>query len=130
MVFLKYRPFQISNRVFIKQTWSSLPEKMSLLKREKRKSNLSKNPQGDWLKNIEIAMVLPNPTGKDSQKEMVILKNPEEKSGTLKGYSLYNGKTEKPIPETFFGPNQQKVFRGKQYSSAHQYFWNNKTHGF
>jgi hypothetical protein len=82
------------------------------IEKGKAKIELSKNPQGDWLKNIEIAMVLPNPTGKDSQKEMVILKNPEEKSGTLKGYSLYNGKTEKPIPETFFGPNQQKVFRG------------------
>lgn len=82
------------------------------VEKEKAQIDLKKNPQGDWLKNVQISMVLPNPTGKDSQNEMIMLQNTEEKEGVIKGFLLSNGKTKKAIAEITLLPNQRKVLKG------------------
>ncbi len=78
---------------------------------------VSRNPQQDWLTDISIYRSLPNPEGKDSKREYVILENPTDSAGWLKGATISNGKSLKILPDTFFTPHQRKVFLAKDLPS-------------
>lgn len=80
---------------------------------EKNTISISKNPRADWLSNIAIFRVLPNPTGKDAGKEIVVLENKENRSGWLKQAVLSNGKTVVSLPDIYFGKGAKHFFTGK-----------------
>ncbi len=61
----------------------------------------------------EIVSALPNPKGKDSGNETVIIRNVSGKSGYLRGWLLGNGKRTVEIPETFFEENETITLTGE-----------------
>lgn len=71
--------------------------------------HLEKNPREGWLSDVDIVQALPNPTGKDSGRESIMLRNKENRSGVLAGAILKSGNREMLLPRMEFLPGQARV---------------------
>ncbi len=88
------------------QAWYVLPAVKTI--------QISRNPREDWLREVKILRVLPNPDGKDKGREYVLLHNPSTQSGWLKQAVLFNGKKKLLLADMFFTPGQTKLLRADQ----------------
>jgi hypothetical protein len=70
---------------------------------------ISENYRDLWLDSIEIIAVLPNPSGNDKNRELVIIKNTGTRDGIAKGMQLKTEKETVELPEMTFKVGQRKV---------------------
>lgn len=75
------------------------------------KINIPKNPQKDWIKNIQIS-ILPNPIGKDKNKEFLAVQNIGEYGCLNKTILIYGDKNYK-LPKICLYKNEIKVINPK-----------------
>lgn len=72
----------------------------------------------DEISHLSVSKVLPNPQGRDSGKEIIIIKNTSPKSGWIRNWTLDQGrKTMKKLPHIFMEPGEE-IFLEKKYFST------------
>jgi hypothetical protein len=64
------------------------------------------------LKKAEIAGLMPNPQGKDSENELLIIANTSDQPGWLRGFELRSGKRKTSLEPIFIAANSQVEMRG------------------
>ncbi|MBI5414573.1 hypothetical protein HZA38_03580 [Candidatus Peregrinibacteria bacterium] len=89
------------------------PEEIKIFQKDVAVLSLDEGLRQDEITSAQIVSVLPNPLGKDSGNEQIVLKNTSEVSGFLRNWKVSNGKITKEIPETFFEKGEEKLFTGK-----------------
>ncbi len=77
----------------------------------------TKNPQENWIQNLEIVGVLPNPEGKDTNAEKIILRNNDEKDGWIKKMTIESGGKHKNLPEIWIKAEEEIELSKKEIPS-------------
>ncbi len=88
------------------------------LTQKKTKQKKEEKPEervfyGDEIE-AQIVSVLPNPDGKDTGVEKVVLRNTSGKDGFLRYFQFSSGKKKIEILATFFATGEEKIFQGKE----------------
>ena len=91
-------------------------EYMVVLKTEEEKEVLTtnfiftKNPQEGWIQTVKIHGVLPNPKGKDNDREMILIQSSE--SGILRDAFLVFREKKYLLPDIILKAEKKKILQG------------------
>ena len=92
-------------------------KKNASVKKEKKKKVEVKALALSEISSFRFSSVVPNPTGKDTGYEYVVIKNKRNQSGVMKGWSIFNGKSTKKLPVTVFEGQEEIRFHAPWISS-------------
>ena len=114
--FLKFNS-QKENFIWTKQPTANKENIFTLEARKKKKTKQNQQEQKEQktnkkkniIQDLELFAALPNPKGRDKNKEKIFLKNISNQNGWIENWYLANNKKLKKIDPLFFKKNELKV---------------------